>query len=143
MNKETIIVGAGHYGLIAAHFLKKENRDFLVLEQNDRVGDGWRKRFDSMTLFTPSSMAALPELPMELEPEVRPNKTQMGDYLDRYVDHFALPVNTNHKVEKISLQDGLFHLQTSMGKFTCENLFMAHGNLQKPLQPSWLDRAAA
>jgi putative flavoprotein involved in K+ transport len=85
-------------------------------------------------------MAALPDLPMELEPEVRPTKTQMGDYLDRYVDHFAIPVSTNHKVEKIRLQEGLFHLQTSMGGFTCETLIMAHGDIQRPLQPAWLDK---
>jgi putative flavoprotein involved in K+ transport len=140
MHKEIIIVGAGHYGLIAAHFLKKEKRDFLVLEQNDRVGDGWRKRFDSMTLFTPSYMAALPELPMELEPDVRPTKTQMGDYLDRYVDHFSLPVNTNHRVEEITLQDGVFHLKSSMGEFTCDVVIMAHGNIQRPEMPSWLEQ---
>jgi len=138
MHKDIIIVGAGHYGLIAAQMLKKEKRDFLVLEQNDRVGDSWRRKFDSMTLFTPASMAALPELPMELDPDVRPNKSQMGDYLDRYVDHFELPVHTNHLVEKVTMDEGKFTLHTPVGKFTCNQLLMAHGNYHNPVQPEWL-----
>src|ERR1035437_8138836 len=36
--KNTIVIGAGLTGLTTAFYLKKAGKDFIVLEQNDRVG---------------------------------------------------------------------------------------------------------
>ncbi|MCK4991058.1 MAG: FAD-dependent oxidoreductase, partial [Bacteroidales bacterium] len=38
IKKECIIIGAGITGLTSAFYLKKANKDFLVLEEADRVG---------------------------------------------------------------------------------------------------------
>ena len=35
---DTIIVGAGHNGLVAANYLAKAGRKVLVLERRDRAG---------------------------------------------------------------------------------------------------------
>jgi len=32
-----IVIGGGHVGLVAAHFLSKASIDFVVLEQNDTI----------------------------------------------------------------------------------------------------------
>ena len=51
---ETVIVGAGQAGLAAGYHLKKRGRPFLILDANERVGDAWRNRWDSLRLFTPA-----------------------------------------------------------------------------------------
>ncbi|MBS9525579.1 NAD(P)/FAD-dependent oxidoreductase [Litoribacter alkaliphilus] len=137
MHKDIIIVGAGHYGIMAAYFLK-DKANIVVLERNLQVGDAWRSRFDSMQLFTPSAMASLPSLPMALEAEARPTKDQMGDYLDRYVDHFQLPVYTNHFVSQIRFEDGVFEVVSSNGTFTADQVIMANGNSLNPKKPQWV-----
>lgn len=142
MHKDVIIVGAGQYGLIASYFLKQKNLDFLVLEKNDRVGDNWRKRFESMKLFSPAKYNALPGLSMALEADVRPNKNQMADYFERYVDHFDIAVSTNHEVIHISTSNGRFVLYTAQGEFTCDKLVMANGVSPKPIRPAWVDNLA-
>jgi putative flavoprotein involved in K+ transport len=142
MHKNVIIVGAGQYGLIASYFLKLQKLDFLLLEKNDRVGDNWRKRFESMKLFSPAKYNALPGLPIALDGDVRPTKNQMADYFDRYIDHFDLPVQTNQEVVSISLDNGLYTIKTGRDEFTCDNLIMANGISQKPIIPDWVNKLA-
>src|SRR5690554_5944067 len=81
VHKEVLVIGAGQCGLAAGRYLQKKGTDFLILEKNKHIGDNWRKRYESLTLFTPASLSALPELPMAIAPKSRPNKNQMADYL--------------------------------------------------------------
>jgi len=142
MHKNVIIVGAGQYGLIASYFLKLQNVDFLLLEKNDRVGDNWRKRFESMKLFSPAKYNALPGLPIALDGDVRPTKNQMADYFDRYIDHFDLPVQTNQEVLSIMLRDDRYVIKTGRDEYTCDRLIMANGISQKPVIPEWINKLA-
>jgi len=142
MHKNIIIVGAGQYGLIAGYFLKLQKLDFLLLEKNDRVGDNWRKRFESMKLFSPAKYNALPGLPIALDGDVRPTKNQMADYFDRYIEHFDLPVQTNQDVMSITMENGIFTVKTVRDELTCDNLIMANGISQKPIVPNWVHKLA-
>ncbi|HEY5122249.1 MAG TPA: NAD(P)-binding protein [Ignavibacteria bacterium] len=49
---DTIIIGGGQAGIAAGYHLKKLNEDSLILDENKRVGDCWRNRWDSLILFT-------------------------------------------------------------------------------------------
>jgi cation diffusion facilitator CzcD-associated flavoprotein CzcO len=59
---DTIVVGGGQAGLAAGYHLAQKDIDFLILDANDRVGDSWRKRWDSLQLFTPARYSGLPGL---------------------------------------------------------------------------------
>ena len=48
-----VVVGGGMAGLITAARLKHLDIPTLVLEQQDRIGDTWRKRYDTLTLHDP------------------------------------------------------------------------------------------
>lgn len=140
MHREILIIGAGQCGLAAGRFLQIKKKDFLILEKNKQVGDNWRKRYDSLTLFTPASYSALPELPMALSPQTRPNKNQMADYFSRYVDHFELPVSVNEEVVSVSRENGVFKIKTSLDEITSYKLIIASGLCRNPHLPSWVDR---
>src|SRR5690606_34832849 len=96
-----LVIGAGQAGLATGRLLRTQKNDFLILEKNKHIGDNWRKRYDSLSLFTPASLSALPDLPMAISPKSRPNKNQMADYFNRYVEHFDLPVAVNEEVREI------------------------------------------
>jgi len=51
---EAVIIGGGQAGLSVGYHLAKRDRPFVILEANQRIGDSWRKRWDSLRLFTPA-----------------------------------------------------------------------------------------
>jgi putative flavoprotein involved in K+ transport len=45
---ETVIVGAGQAGLATAQRLRSRGRECLVLDHNQRIGDGWRQQWAAL-----------------------------------------------------------------------------------------------
>ncbi len=95
--REAIIVGAGQAGLSAAYELHLLGVDCLVLEAQPRVGDQWRRRWDSLQLFTPARLSGLPGFRFPAPDMSYPSKDQMADFLESYVRAAALPVRTGSK----------------------------------------------
>ena len=48
-----VVVGGGHSGLITAARLLQLGVPTLVLEKHNRIGDGWRERYDALCLHDP------------------------------------------------------------------------------------------
>jgi putative flavoprotein involved in K+ transport len=111
--EEIIIVGAGQAGLSIGYWLKRQQRPFLLLEAGPRIGESWRKRYDSLVLFTPRRYSALPGLAFPGDPEGRPTKDEMADYLQTYANHFALPIQMDTRVDGMQKQEETFLLQTT------------------------------
>src|SRR5688500_9405825 len=103
---EAIVIGAGQAGLAAAYHLAKRGIDFVVLEGNDRVGDNWRTRYDSLRLYSPAKYDGLPGLRFPLAGHRFPTGREMGDYLESYVRHLGLPVRTGMRVDRLEPADG-------------------------------------
>ena len=62
---ETVVIGGGQAGLATGYSLAKRMRPFLILDANERVGDAWRTRWDSLRLFSPAQFDGLPGLPLD------------------------------------------------------------------------------
>jgi putative flavoprotein involved in K+ transport len=59
-NLTTVVIGAGHAGLAASHFLSAASIDHVVLERG-QVANSWRReRWDSLRLLTPNWCSRLP-----------------------------------------------------------------------------------
>jgi FtsP/CotA-like multicopper oxidase with cupredoxin domain len=75
MNRhEVIVVGGGQAGLAMGHFLLGRGRDFVILEAADQPAAAWRRRWDSLRLFTPARYSALPGLSFPGEPDRYPTR---------------------------------------------------------------------
>ena len=70
---DTVVIGGGQAGLSAGYHLQKAGRRFVILDGNERVGDAWRKRWDSLRLFTPARYDGLTGLrfPAHARPPLR------------------------------------------------------------------------
>jgi putative flavoprotein involved in K+ transport len=132
----TVIIGAGQAGLSVGYYLKKHGVPFTILEANKRVGDSWRKRWDSLHLFTPARYDGIAGMPFPAPSFSFPSKDQMADYLESYARHFALPVQTGVKVEKLTRHDGVFTLSAGNRTFEAENVVVAMSSYQSPRIPS-------
>lgn len=137
MKKQIVIIGAGQAGLSLGRTLQKSGKDFLILEKNPSIGDNWRKRFDSLVLFTPARYSALPDLEMALPPKSQPTKNQIADYFERYAAHFELPIYLNHAVESLTKEGNGFVIKTAHGEIFAEQVVVASGFCERPAIPSW------
>ncbi|WP_050182084.1 flavin-containing monooxygenase [Domibacillus robiginosus] len=138
---EVAIVGAGQAGITIGYYLKKEKVPFIILDKNEKAGDSWRKRYDSLILFTPRKYSSLPGLHMNGLPEGLPTKQEMADYLTEYVNYFKLPILNNVTVEKLDKIKGFFYLDTNKGIVGAKKVVIATGAFQKPYVPSFAKTA--
>src|SRR4026207_2570657 len=99
---ETVIIGGGQAGLSAGYHLAQRGLPFVILDQNDRIGDSWRKRWDSLRLFTPSRYDGLPGMPFPGSPSAYPTKDETADYLEAYARAFELPFRPGVNVDSVS-----------------------------------------
>ena len=87
-----VVIGGGQAGLAAGYHLAQRGIDFVILEKASRLGESWRRRWDSLRLFTPARYDGLPGFPFPGEERTYPTKDQMADYLEKYAERFGLPV---------------------------------------------------
>ena len=133
---DTIVVGAGQAGLAAGYHLAKRDADFVILTADGRVGDSWRRRWDSLRLFTPASHSGLPGMPFPAPPSHFPDKDEVADYFERYSERFDLPVRANTHVTSLTRAGDRWVLRTAGGTtFECDNVIVATGAFQKPRLP--------
>src|SRR3954462_1018300 len=98
---DTVIIGGGQAGLAAGYHLARRRQSFVILDANDRIGDSWRHRFDSLRLYSPARYDGLPGWGMPLDPWAYPTKDELADYLEAYAKRFELPVITGARVERL------------------------------------------
>ena len=96
---DTVVIGGGQAGLTAGYYLAKQDGSFVILDANERVGDAWRKRWDSLRLFTPASFSRLPG---SGSGPADATKDEFADYLEEYAARFELPVRTGITVDRLS-----------------------------------------
>ena len=70
---DTVVIGGGQAGLAVGYCLARRGRDFLILDAHARVGESWRRRWDSLRLVTSARLTRLPGLPFPARgPRPRP-----------------------------------------------------------------------
>ena len=96
---DVLVIGAGQAGLAVGHALRAAGVRFEIVERNERIGDSWRQRYDSLSLFTPRSYSHLPGLLHDGDPDGYPTRDEMAAYLERYSKLFRLPSAAWHRRE--------------------------------------------
>jgi len=134
---DTIVIGAGQAGLSVGYHLRNKNIPFMILDANERVGDAWRKRWDSLRLFTPARFNGLDGMKFPAPAHYFPTKDEMGDFLEAYYERFQLPVRTGTSVTRLSRADGRFMITTNRGIFEADNVVVAMGRYQEGRVPSF------
>src|SRR5215831_12443859 len=134
---ETIVIGGGQAGLSVGYHLAKRGLPFLILDASERIGDAWRKRWDSLRLFTVARYCGLPGMRFPAAGDSFPTKQEMADYLESYAEHFHLPLLSGVRVDKLSRDADKFAITAGNLRFQSEQVVVAMSNYQKPRVPSF------
>ena len=109
----------------------------MILDASDRIGNPWRKRWDSLRLYSPAAYDGLPGLPFPARRASFPTTHEMADYLETYAKHFELPVRSSTAVETLAKEGERYVLTAGAQTFEAENVVVATGVMQKPFVPSF------
>ncbi len=136
---EAVVIGAGQAGLAVSHELKQEGIEHVVLERQ-RIGEGWRKRWDSFCLVTPNWSVQLPGFPYDRDdPDGFMPRDEIVEYLERYAASFDAPVLEGAQVNSVDKSESDFVLETSAGQYRAASLVLATGAYQRPHRPVGAD----
>ena len=134
---DVAVVGGGQAGLAIGYWLAKQGRRFVILEAGDSVATAWRKRWDSLVLFTSRRYDALPGVAFPGDPDGYPTRDEVIAYLERYESEFNLPVQTNSRVRSLTVQDGRFLLDLGERRIQAKQVVVATGPFQAARTPAW------
>ncbi len=132
---DVVVVGGGQAGLAMAWHLVGRGLRFVVLDAGSELGQVWRSRWDSLTLFTPAQYDALPGMPFPGRADTYPGKDRVADYLQAYAATFDLPVILNSRVTELTQAGGTFEVHTSDEIFCARQVVIATGPFQVPFIP--------
>ncbi|HVY32454.1 MAG TPA: FAD-dependent oxidoreductase [Polyangiaceae bacterium] len=134
---DVIVIGGGQAGLSVGYYLRRRGLDFAILDASERVGDVWRKRWDSLKLFTPARFDALVGMPFPAPPDSFPTHEQMADYLEAYARRFELPVKNGVRVESLRRENGVYVIEAAGRRFVADQVVVAMGNFQVQNTPAF------
>jgi putative flavoprotein involved in K+ transport len=146
---ETVVIGAGQAGLTTAQRLRQRGRDCVVLDHNHRIGDNWRRQWDSLRLYSPARFDGLPGLKFPGDPWSFPTKDDVAAYLEAYAGRWDLPVRLGVRVEHLTRTSGdRFVVTTDAGMIRTDNVVVATGSFGRTpsipdFAPSWISRSSS
>ena len=132
-----VVVGGGQAGLSVGYHLARRGISFVILDSAQRTGDSWRRRWDSLRLFTPSHLDGLDGMPFPAPAGTFPTKDEMADYLEAYARRFHLPIRHGVRVDRLSRAGAGYRVQAGDAVFEAEQVVVAMANYQKPLLPAF------
>jgi putative flavoprotein involved in K+ transport len=133
----TVVIGGSQSSLAVGYSLKQRGLPFVILDKNDRIGDAWRKRRDSLRLFTPGRYDGLPGMLFPGSPSLYPTKDETADYLEAYAREFELPFRRGVKVDRLSKARDRFEVSWGEHTLLAENVVVATGAFNTPKLPAF------
>lgn len=132
---DVLVIGAGQAGLAAGYYLQQSGLTFLIVDAASAIGESWRKRYDSLRLFTPRMYDGLPGLPLSGNKNSLPSKDEIANYFESYVKQMELPIKLNCSITRLWQQDEVFYAETNAGIIEARNIIVATGPFQTKNDP--------
>jgi putative flavoprotein involved in K+ transport len=135
----TVVIGAGHAGLIMSRLLRQAGREHVVLERRETLGGGWQDRWDAFQLVTPNFLTDLPDYPYDAgDPDGFMTRDEIAGRTARYADVIEAPVVLGTEVRRVTGSDGSgggFVLDTDAGTIRAREVVGATGAFHRPRIP--------
>ena len=138
---ETVIIGTGFSGLLAAIRLKKKNfNDFVLLERSADIGGTWRDNsYPGAEVDVPTGLYSISFIPYKFTKKYSP-QSELLAYTKYIIDKFEIRKNThtNRAVTKLTYNEStcLWHVEVASGQsYTARFIIDTSGVLANPHIP--------
>ncbi|SFC31591.1 flavin-containing monooxygenase [Pseudoalteromonas denitrificans] len=138
---ETIIIGTGFSGLLAAIGLKKKNNnDFVLLERGSDIGGTWRDNsYPGAEVDIPTGLYSISFIPYKFKKKYSP-QSELLEYTNYIIDKFDIRrfTKTNQSVAKLTYSDSecLWHVVMESGEnYIARFIIDTSGVLANPKTP--------
>lgn len=132
----TVVIGAGHAGLAASHYLHERAIEHIVLERG-QVANSWRReRWDSLRLLTPNWQSRLPgHIYSGPDPDGYMTMGDVVEFIDRFATLSRAPVRTGTTVTSVRRTEDGYQVTTDRGEIVCRTVVIASGACNQPAVP--------
>lgn len=133
---DVVIVGAGQAGLAVSHELGATGINHVILERG-RIGEAWRRRWDSFCFVTPNWTVRLPGHTYKgPDPDGFMPRDEIVGMLEKYASGFEAPVRERVAVVAVEAPSaGEFVLRTTAEDIRSRALVLATGAFQNAYRP--------
>ncbi|KAE8149003.1 hypothetical protein BDV25DRAFT_157080 [Aspergillus avenaceus] len=100
-----LVVGAGQAGLTIAARLKMLDIDTLLIDEEDNIGDNWRRRYHQLVLHDPVWFDHMPYLQFPANWPIFTPKDKLAEFFECYAKLLELNVWTKTKLRSSSWSD--------------------------------------
>ncbi len=139
---ETVIIGTGFSGLLAAVRLQKTHcNDFLMLERSPELGGTWQiNSYPGAEVDIPTSLYSISFIPYPFKKTFAP-QSELLAYTNHIIEKFGLrkQAKTNQTVTSLSYNESesLWHIETESGEsYSARFVIDTSGVLANPHIPS-------
>ena len=135
----TVVIGAGHGGLIMSRHLRDAGRDHIVLDRRATLGGGWLDRWDAFQLVTPNFLTDLPGFPYDgPDPDGFMTRDEIATRIAAYAGAIDAPLALGTAVLRLSADptsDSGFRVETDRGTIQAREVVVATGAFHTPKVP--------
>ncbi|MBN9317885.1 MAG: NAD(P)/FAD-dependent oxidoreductase [Devosia sp.] len=133
---DVVIIGGGQAGLAVAYYLRRAGLSFIVLDNATSAGGAWPHAWDSLRLFSPAQFSSLPgwQMPKASSGEY-PTRDEVVDYLTRYEERYAFPIERPVDVLNVKTTDGHFVVEADSRSWAAKMVVSATGTWSEPFIP--------
>ncbi|WP_280433949.1 flavin-containing monooxygenase [Nocardia carnea] len=136
MDTPAIVIGAGQAGIAAALALSEHGFRPVVLEAGSDTAGSWPYYYDSLRLFTPAQLNALPGKPFPGDPHRYPTRDEVAAYLRQCAAAIPGEIHTGHRVVTVDRSGATFRVRTATGaEYTAPVVVSATGGFTNPYRP--------
>jgi putative flavoprotein involved in K+ transport len=132
---DVLVIGGGQAGLVMGYHLAQRGLRFQIVDAGAEIGQAWRRRWDSLKLFTAAQYDNLPGMSFPAGHDTYPSKDDVADFLQAYAAKFELPVTLSTNVLSLRRNE-VFEIETDKGRARAHNVVVATGPFQSPFTPS-------
>lgn len=134
---DCIVIGGGQAGLSCGYYLKKENINFIILDNQKKPGGAWLHTWENLHIFSPAESSSLPGYLMPKAEDKYPHKNHVINYLENYEQKYNLNIRRPINVLNISKKNEIFKIETDNGNFSSKTLIAASGTWANPHIPEF------